>query len=57
MYITLPFVRLGDEEVGDVPTDSILITHRIASEYLLQPASISVGNNERKSSCTLTFLR
>ena len=39
MDITLSLVRLRYEEIADVSTDVILVTHGIATKYLLKSAS------------------
>jgi len=38
VYITLTFVCLGDEKIGDMPADAILVAHCVPSKDLLKPA-------------------
>jgi hypothetical protein len=36
MDVTLPFVGLSHEQIGDVPSDAILVGDSISTEYFLE---------------------
>lgn len=38
MNITLSFVCLGDEQICNMPTNAILVTHGVSAEDFLQTA-------------------
>ena len=43
MYITLPFIRLGHEKIGYMPSYVVLIANSISAEDLLQTRDCQIN--------------